>query len=71
MDVLADAGADGLVGYANLGPVCGAVVSAGRAELIQLQTVYGLEDAYNLLELVTVDAHNRRVMQRRRDKDDD
>lgn len=38
----------------------GALVSAKIATLTELQTVYGLEDAYDLLEVLTVDAHNRR-----------
>jgi len=31
------------------------------ATLAELQSTYGLEDAYNLLELVAVDAHNQRA----------
>jgi hypothetical protein len=45
--------------------VIGAIVSSGKASLIELQTVYGLEDAYDLLEVISVDAHNRRVMNKR------
>ncbi|CAB3664361.1 hypothetical protein LMG26842_05703 [Achromobacter dolens] len=30
--------------------------------LHDLQTVYGAEDLYNLLEVIAVDAHNRRVL---------
>lgn len=34
--------------------------------LYDLQTVYGAEDLYNLLEVISVDAHNKRVMQERK-----
>jgi hypothetical protein len=37
----------------------GAVVSSGLATLHELDTVYGLEDLYNLLEIAMVDAYNR------------
>jgi hypothetical protein len=28
-----------------------------------LQTVYGLKDLYDMLEIITVDAHNRAIAQ--------
>lgn len=34
------------------------IVSADRATLSELQTEYGLEDAYNLGEIILVDSHN-------------
>lgn len=34
------------------------IVSAKLATLHELQTVYGLEDAYDLLEIASVDAYN-------------
>jgi hypothetical protein len=40
----------------------GAVISAGRATLHELDTVYGVEDLYDLLELAAIDAHNRWLM---------
>lgn len=40
----------------------GAIVSSGKATLHELQTVYGLADAYDLLEVLVVDAHNQRVL---------
>jgi hypothetical protein len=30
--------------------------------LHDMQTVYGAEDLYNLLEVIAVDAHNRRAV---------
>lgn len=31
----------------------------------ELDTVYSIEDAYDMLEVLRVDAHNRRVMNKR------
>jgi hypothetical protein len=46
--------------------VIGTVVSAGKATLIELQTVYGVKDAYDLLEVILVDAANQRRMAEKR-----
>jgi hypothetical protein len=51
----------GLVEYANVPRTIGAVVSAGKATLHECQTVYSIEDVYNLLELVAIDRHNIRL----------
>lgn len=48
--------------YVNLPSPVGAVVSAGTATLIELQTVYGTEDLYDLLEVVMVDAYNHKMI---------
>ncbi|MBC9904847.1 transcription elongation factor GreA [Achromobacter xylosoxidans] len=40
----------------------GLVISRHPGLLHDLQTVYGAEDLYNLLEVIAVDAHNRRVL---------
>jgi len=48
----------GLVEYLNVPPVIGCLVSSKMATLSELQTVYGVQDAYNLLEILCVDAHN-------------
>lgn len=52
-----------LVQYQNVPRVIGAVLSARLATLHELQTVYGVEDAYDLLEVLTVDAHNEQLVQ--------
>lgn len=44
----------------NVPRVIGTIVSSGKASLIELQTVYGVEDAYTLLEVISVDVHNER-----------
>lgn len=40
----------------------GAVISAGKATLHELDTVYGVEDLYDMLEVIAIDAHNRWLM---------
>jgi hypothetical protein len=37
------------------------VVGARLATLRELDTVYGLEDMYDLLEILTVERHNERL----------
>lgn len=32
--------------------------------MAELQTVFGVEDLYRLMEILTIDAHNQRVAQR-------
>ena len=38
------------------------MISAGKATLHELSTVYGTEDLYLMLEIIVVDAINRRRM---------
>lgn len=38
------------------------VISHRFATLWELQTIYDLEDCYDMLEVMTVDAYNRRLM---------
>lgn len=40
-----------------------------RVTLAELQTVYGLEDLYDLLEVYMVNAHNARVAAERRKRE--
>lgn len=44
----------------------GIVVSRRLATLHELDTVYGAEDVYDLLEIATVDAYNNNVMNEQR-----
>ncbi len=44
--------------YRNIDGAIGAIISAKLATLHELDTVYGIEDVYLLLEIVLVDAHN-------------
>lgn len=43
----------------------GTVISAGRATLHELDTVYGVEDLYDLLEIAVIDAHNQRELMKK------
>lgn len=51
----------GLLEYQNLPRTIGAVISANKATLIECDTVYSVEDIYIMLEVVVIDAHNRRT----------
>lgn len=53
-----------LLEYANVPRTIGAVMSHRMASLHELQTVYSLEDVYDMLEVLNVDAHNQDLMLR-------
>jgi hypothetical protein len=53
--------------YANVPRVIGTLVSSGKATLHELQTVYGVRDAYDMLEIISVDMHNEQVIRARPD----
>lgn len=42
-----------------MSPVIGRVLSSGMAKLHELDTVYSIEDAYLMLDIVIIDAVNR------------
>jgi hypothetical protein len=48
------------VEYANVPRIIGIIVSRRLATLYELQTIYGIEDAHDLLEVIAVDAENER-----------
>ena len=41
------------------------MISSGKAKLHELDTVYGLDDVYTMLEIIRVDAYNQRLMMKR------
>lgn len=43
------------------------VISSRLATLHELDTVYGMSDLWDLLEIITVDAHNARIANAPRD----
>lgn len=51
-----------LLDYPNIPRLIGVIVSNGRATLHELDTVYGWEDAYDLLEIIVVDNNNRALL---------
>ena len=44
-------------------------MSSDKATLHQMQTVLGVEDVYNILEVLAVDAHNRRLAEKQAQED--
>lgn len=38
------------------------MISAGKATLAELDEVLGVEDLYDIIEVMRVDAHNRRLV---------
>lgn len=60
---------DELADYPNV-PISIAVVVASRlATMHELETIYGIEDLEDFLEILRVDAHNRRILSRPRDRE--
>lgn len=55
----------------NVPNVIGAIVSSKLATLNELWTVYGVEDAYDFLEIITINAHNQMISSKERAKDGD
>ena len=55
-----------LLCYPNIGRAIGAVLSSRIASLAELDTVYGTEDVWTLLEIVSIDAHNERVLMKQK-----
>ena len=53
---------NGTVGYANICGMQGALISNGLATLNELQTIYSLEDAYLLFEIISVNRYNDRII---------
>jgi hypothetical protein len=51
--------------YPNVPHLIGIVISHGHATLHELDTIYGTEDIYDLLEIIAVDAYNRRILAKR------
>lgn len=56
------------MGYPNLSPMIGAIVSNKLATLYELQSVYGVEDLFDLYEVILVKLHNENVIYSRRKK---
>ncbi|MGP2449021.1 transglycosylase [Pantoea stewartii subsp. indologenes] len=54
----------GLAKYENVPSTIATVVSSKLATLIELDTVYGTEDLWRLLEINTVENYNQMVINR-------
>ena len=45
------------------------IAAKGLATLHELNTVYSLEDLYDLIEIASVEAYNRRLIDKAREKE--
>lgn len=52
-----------MASYPNVTDPIGAVIGAGMATLHELNTVYGAEDVYDMIEVLNVRAHNRHLIE--------
>jgi hypothetical protein len=52
--------------YLNLSALIGGLISSRLCTLHELQTVYSLEDALNLWEVLSIDGYNRQQYEKRR-----
>lgn len=46
----------------NVPKAIAAIVVSGKATLHELDTVYGIEDMWDLLEIISVESHNQRIL---------
>jgi hypothetical protein len=46
----------------NVPRTLGTIISAGKASMVELDTVLGTEDAYDLLEIISTDMYNQYVV---------
>lgn len=53
-----------LLEYVNVPRTIGVVLSQKMATLHELQTVYSLEDVYDMIEIIMVDNHNQQILER-------
>lgn len=56
-----------MIGYLNISHSIGTVVSSRLATLHELETVYGMDDLHDFIEILAVDSHNQRIANERRD----
>ena len=54
-----------MAGYVNVPPIIGSVVNSRIATLHELESVYGLEDLYNLYEIILIKAANEQTVWKR------
>ncbi|STN83075.1 Uncharacterised protein [Escherichia coli] len=56
----------GVVDYVNVPRTIATVISSGKASKAELDSVLGVQDLWDLLEIIHVDAHNEQVIQENR-----
>ena len=58
-----------MAGFVNVPPMIGSVVNSKLATLHELETVYGLEDLYNLYEIILIKtANEQKALKKAREK---
>jgi len=50
---------DSLTSYVNVPPMIASAINSGFATLYELQTIYGLEDLFDLLEIAIINTANQ------------
>lgn len=43
------------------------MISSGKATLSELESIYSIEDMYDILEVLAIDSHNRYLIQKHSD----
>jgi len=56
------------IDYPNIPRTIGAVMSSKQATLLELRESYYLDDVYLMLEVTSVDAHNRNIAMEEQEK---
>lgn len=51
----------------NVPRAIGAVLSSRMATIVELDTVLSMEDVYDMLEIIMVDAHNKQIAEKSED----
>lgn len=51
-----------MASYVNVPPMIGSVVNSRLATLYELETIYGIEDLYNLYEIIIIKVANEQKM---------
>lgn len=60
-----------LLDYVNVPPTIGMALSSDKSLLGPLSSTLGLEDLHDILEVISVDAHNQRVLAKARRREND
>ncbi len=58
-----------LIQYINVPKIIALLVGNKMASLHELSTVYGLEDAYDLIEILVVDSNNKALLNKPSEED--
>lgn len=59
----------GVAKFANVPPICGALISAGLASMVELKRDLTLQDAYTLMEILEVKNYHQWLAADRAEKE--